>query len=239
MQKLSPRAESLVHRGRDALRPTQTDRERVFAALRTRLGAGAGLENFGGPADTVPPAAAGATLPLAAGRSIWSAVSVTLVGLGIVGGASVIALGFGRSPVNLEKGLRARVATIQTAAPVAIPAEEAAMPVESHARAPSEAPAPSARRAQSRLAEEVAILSRAAGHLRARRAAEALKALDEHQQKFPSGALTEERRAAKAEALCALGRVAEADAILSRLGSKSPHAARARQFCSARSKAPR
>jgi hypothetical protein len=86
-------------------------------------------------------------------------------------------------------------------------------------------------RARDRLAEEVALLSRATKALRAGRAAEALRALDEHQSKFPRGALSEERRAAKAEALCSLGRVREGRAELGRLAPQSPAAARAKQVC--------
>jgi hypothetical protein len=90
------------------------------------------------------------------------------------------------------------------------------------------APAPSGR---DRLAEEVALLSRATKALRAGRAGEALRALDEHQSRFPRGALSEERRAAKAEALCSLGRVSEGRAELGRLAPQSPAAARAKQVC--------
>jgi hypothetical protein len=96
------------------------------------------------------------------------------------------------------------------------------------AAAPSEAPALHAR---DRLAEEVALLSRATTALRAGRAAEALKTLDEHQSRFPRGALSEERRAAKAQALCSLGRMSEGRAELARLAPQSPAAARAKQVC--------
>ena len=236
MEKLTPRAQSLLRKGREATRPSAADRERVFASLRTRLGAGAVLLDVTARlGNTVPPADAAATLPVAAGRTIWSTVSLALVGLGIAGGASVVALGLWRQPASLAKGLPAQVTVQSAAAPAEAKATEATANVESHAEAQSDSPAPSGRRPPNRLAEEVAILSRAAADLRAGRAAEALKALDEHQRKFPNGALAEERRAAKAEALCSLGRVAEASALLARLGSKSPHAARAQRFCSTRS----
>jgi hypothetical protein len=63
-----------------------------------------------------------------------------------------------------------------------------------------------AKRATDRLAQEVAILSRATSELHAGRPANALKAIDEHARKFPNGLLVEERRAARTQALCALGR---------------------------------
>jgi hypothetical protein len=93
----------------------------------------------------------------------------------------------------------------------------------------------SSRRApRDRLAEEVAILSRAATNLEAGRASDALRAIDEHQRKFPNGLLAEERYAARVQALCALGRRDEAAtelARLSRLAPDSPHVARARKSC--------
>jgi len=95
----------------------------------------------------------------------------------------------------------------------------------------AEPPAPSVRPAQDRLAQEVALLARATSDLHAGRAANALKVLDEYQRQFPKGLLTEERRAARAQALCALGRQSEAQAELARLAPQSPAAARAKQVC--------
>jgi TolA-binding protein len=80
-------------------------------------------------------------------------------------------------------------------------------------------------------------LSQAAKDLRAGHAATALSALNEHQKKFPSGLLTQERRAARAEALCSLGRFAEAETELStlvRTAPQSPLTVRAQQRCKAR-----
>jgi Tetratricopeptide repeat len=45
--------------------------------------------------------------------------------------------------------------------------------------------------------------------------------------------LLEERRAARAQALCALGRHAEAERELAKLPQASPQAARVRQLCGA------
>jgi len=77
----------------------------------------------------------------------------------------------------------------------------------------------------------VALLSRATSALRAGRAADALTLLNEHQHKFPKGVLSEERRAAKAQALCSLGRQTEGRAELARLAPHSPAAIRAQQAC--------
>jgi hypothetical protein len=87
------------------------------------------------------------------------------------------------------------------------------------------------------LSEEVAILSRAETDLYGGRAESALKALDEHERRFGHGVLEEERTAARIQALCALGRTAEADtelARLARISPKSPHAEHSRQACTKR-----
>jgi TolA-binding protein len=100
-------------------------------------------------------------------------------------------------------------------------------------------PAPSVQSRHDRLAEEVAILSQAAKDLRAGRAANALSALNEHQKKFPNGLLAQERRAARAEALCSLGRYTEAQselATLSRTAPQSPLTLQAQARCQARPK---
>jgi len=97
-------------------------------------------------------------------------------------------------------------------------------------------PAPPRRQASpaDSFAEEVAILSKATSELRAGRANEGLRLLDEHERKFPSGRLAEERRAARIQALCALGELSEAEVELARLkqsSPRSPHLARAQRAC--------
>jgi len=218
---LNPRAKALVQVGREATLPTTADRERIQRALRVRLGAAALL----GSSE-----AAGQPMP----KPWRTLLSSAAAGVGVAGTALFFAL---------------RTATPPTA-PSPLPGVASATPIASTtAQAPEEAssaPAvpsgatvetPStARRMPDRLAQEVAILSRAASELHAGRAANALKAIDEHQSRFPNGLLTEERRAARVQALCALGRRAEAEAELSRLtraAPQSPHVARARQFCAA------
>lgn len=62
----------------------------------------------------------------------------------------------------------------------------------------------------------------------------ALMALDEHQRRFPSGALVQERAAARIQALCALGRTEEASAEslnLKRMSPNSPQAAHSAKPC--------
>jgi hypothetical protein len=127
------------------------------------------------------------------------------------------------------------VASLSAPLPAAPP-----VPIRAPASAIAAAPSAPSKRAD-RLAAEVSILSQAAKDLRAGRAADALSALNEHQKKFPGGLLTQERRAARAEALCSLGRFSEAQTELSILGrsAESPLLVRARERCKARSAKPR
>jgi predicted Zn-dependent protease len=84
------------------------------------------------------------------------------------------------------------------------------------------------------LAKEIAMLSQASADLHAGRPAAALTVLDEHQRKFPHGELGQERTSGRIQALCALGRMTEAQAELARLARtspNSPHLARARKAC--------
>jgi len=84
------------------------------------------------------------------------------------------------------------------------------------------------------LGEEVAILARATGELHAGHAANALRAVEEHQRRFPNGLLLQERRSARVQALCALGRRSEAQPEidrLSRVAPQSPSTLTAKRAC--------
>lgn len=222
MSELSPRGQTLLHASRAALRPDTSDRERVLAGLRERLG-GAPLAGTG----KVQAAAQ-------VSRSLWAVSAVALLGVG-----SAVAVGLSAAPSHVPA---ARAPALISATPRAVASLSAplpaALPVPIRAPASAIAAAPSTpSKRVDRLAEEVSILSQAAKDLRAGRAAEALSALNEHQKKFPGGLLTQERRAARAEALCSLGRFSEAQTELSILGrsAESPLLVRARERCKARS----
>jgi hypothetical protein len=75
-------------------------------------------------------------------------------------------------------------------------------------------------------------MSRAQQELHAGRFAASLRVLEEHAQKFAQGILAPERRATRIQALCALGRSAEADVELGSLGPGSLHERRVREACS-------
>lgn len=86
----------------------------------------------------------------------------------------------------------------------------------------------------SSLAEELALFRRAKLALLEGSAAQALSLLDEHRERFPRGALRREGTVLRAEALCALGRTAEATRLRDRfLGqhASSPLATRMRSVC--------
>lgn len=230
MSRLSPEAEQLVRAGRSALRPSDVDRERVFQGLLPRVGGSPGVED--GIAELSRAPAAKATLVK---------VSSVLVGFGIAGAGLFFALR-PEPPPNTGPAVTVVVPPADVAA--SAPEEPAPSPPpprgeagESAASAPRAPPArrtPAVPRAEDNLAREVALLSRAGVELHAARPAAALEALDEHERRFPKGVLAQERAAARARTLCALGRMQEAQAELARLtraAPGSPHAARVAQAC--------
>ena len=227
MARLNPDAEKLVQAGRAAFRPTDSDRERVLLAIMPKLGVGAGAEL---DASAHVGTATKATLVKS---------SAALVGLGVAGMGLFLALRPTPAPAPRTPDVAAQVA------PAVVAPKSEPVSAQPEAPAPLEPPAVEKRAvltprpADSRsdgLAQEVAILSRAGAELHGGRAQAALVVLDEHQRKFPGGVLTQERMAARVQALCALGRTKEAQSELARLARvspNSPHEARARKACGA------
>lgn len=241
MSRLSPEAEQLVRAGRAVLRPSDADRERVFQGLLQQAGelpdARTGTTEL-----SRAPTASWVTLPKGAG---------VLAGLAVAGAGAFFAVGHWSSPDAIPAA-PPQAPSVQSAeaTPVAVP--EVAIPsppspvagqpsppvlsVEELAREVPPRAAPKRRsplRSEDHLAREVALLSRASSELHAGRPAAALGALDEHARRFPSGTLVQERAAGRARALCALGRIKEAQVELAKLPPGSPHAARAAKACSA------
>ncbi len=221
MKELGPDARAVVRAGRTAGLPSAADRERNFEALRSRLGDGAFIDDA-------------SQLPLRASRALPTTIAVVSVGVAVVVGALFFGLRHRTEP-NRTEPMPVNVPALS--APSVVSAQKSAVPSSALSAPPAATPPPVTApstppvRRTSTLALEVAILSRAASSLRAGRPAEALKAVDEHQAKFPNGLLVEERRAARAQALCALGRRSEAESDLARLSSSSPQAVRARKAC--------
>ncbi|HYQ29855.1 MAG TPA: hypothetical protein VER04_21650 [Polyangiaceae bacterium] len=222
MSELGPRAREILRLGRELDRPTDSDRERIGRALDERLGAALLLSET----SKAPPAV----------RPRWPFVTSVVVGAGLVGGGLFLASRHEPVRANAPQAVVTAVVATSSALPLAssveLPAPDAPKPA---ALVSAEHSTPSVRPTEDRLAQEVALLARATSSLHANRPAEALKVLDEYQRRFPKGLLTEERRAARAQALCALGRQSEAQAELVRLAPQSLAAARAKQVCDARS----
>lgn len=212
MTDLSPKARALIDASRQVLRATHGDRERIEATLRARLGADAL------PPETSPPATT------TSGTS-WPIASGVAVGVCVLGAVCYLAL---RPSASAPAPRSERAPLVSRPASSPPTAADEPPTATTAASKPPTAPSPVAR---DRLGKEVALLSRATSELRAGNAAAALRVLDEHERKFPSGKLSEERRGAKAQALCLLGRVSAGRAELSHLAPGSPAAARAEQVC--------
>ncbi len=223
MTKLTPKAEELVRAGREALRPSDADRKRVFQALLPQLGGGLGAGGLNAPstAPAAPAAASGLAVKVAA----------AIVVIGVAGGGLFLALRKEAAPARpVTPGVSS---ASEPRPPIEKPPESAPSAVPLAESPEKRAPVASSRSSDT-LAEEVAILSEASAALHGGRPAAALKMLDEHRRKFPRGALGQERTSARIQALCALGRTKEAQAELARLARaspNSPHVARARKAC--------
>jgi len=218
MNELSFEAKALIADARGADGPSPENRARVKRALVASMvgatatfGAGASVAATGLPA-------------VAAGKSALTAGTVALwlgmgAGLGTLASAPALV-------VQLVGGEPQRAAVVEQRAPTRAPESRttsaeprAAAPTEAAPSAPSdqhqraEAPAPVAPSASvspapapSTLASETRLLEAAQRELASGRAASALSLLDEHARRFPGGALSEERIAARVLSLCALGR---------------------------------
>jgi hypothetical protein len=241
MADLRPDARALIRAGRTAFRPQPSDRERVLQSLTQALGESASV---GAAHRTQPPA---------------SVVGQSAVRSWVLGGLGALAVSAG-IVVATHPWTRATTASSPTSTPMAtpIPASEpafsTAIPSLSAEDLPlqrrveglprSQRPGPQLSIARQPLSahavladslpEEVSLLSKAEQQLNAGRVDEALRTLGEHERRFPSGALAEERLAARVQSLCALGRVGEARTELAKLARTYPgsaHFDRARRFC--------
>jgi hypothetical protein len=254
MTRLRPESHALLDAARGGDEPTHADRERVRAALATRLtvaaGAGAGIG-----VATAAKSSAAASIP--SGLATKALVVAALLGvMGTIGaiGANRMRAG-ARTPAP-----QAPIATVPaTPAPIDLPAPamdllHAATPLApavtpseeragtAHPSAPSvPVAAPTPASPTSDVAAEVRLIGEAQKAIRSGDAERALILLDEHAHRFPKGALGEERDAARIAALCALGRALEAreaTARFLRAAPLSPHAGPLRASCGGSSATP-
>jgi hypothetical protein len=185
--------------------------------------------------------------PATSGFLSGKTATVGLAGLALLGGLLFFASRNHRA-APIESNAASRAATaISADAPLALSKVAATVPALPQPESVEALSAPSlssAVRADVRplashhvrdnLSEEVAILSRAETALHSGKPEAALKLLNEHERKFGNGLLAEERVAARVQALCALGRTAEADAQMAQLSPKSLHGQQARKACGSR-----
>jgi hypothetical protein len=235
MSDLSPELQKLVLAGRGASRPTSADFERVLGTLQARLGDAVVVG--GNLAPTL-------AVSTATGALSGKILSVALAGMALIIGSiawlSSRSSELDPSPVSLEASDDAVASTgIAAVAPAIAPTTETVTPVLAEVTPPQTQPKtkePNARvressRGRDSLAEEVSILSRAETELHSGRAENALKSLAEHERRFPNGILAEERTAARIQALCALGRSAQANGQMARLRPGSLHGEQSQQAC--------
>lgn len=238
MSNLSPDLQQLVVAGRRTTPLPDADRQRLFTALQGRLGLDAGIASGG----------LGASVAHNAARAlVVKSVSIVTATLAVVAGGIALVNSLTSKPIpSVElpekaaptRTLLASSATTEEAPPAAaaLPMQEATTTaVEPKAAAPAGSVRVSARPRDS-LSDEVAILSRAQTALHTGHADTALRLLADHERRFSRGILAEERTATKVQALCALARDAEANALLAKLSPQSLTGDSARQACTSNKK---
>lgn len=190
-----------------------------------------------------PPAAeevAAAATPSASATAVAPSAMPTRVLEPTVAAAVVVPkLSVARATVQSPTRVTPRAQTTSREAPptTAIVARAPEMPIATERETPTPEPAvreqPIAPRADN-LADELALMQRAHAALERGDAAAALGVLDQHEERFSRGILTQERIATRALALCSVGRTAEARSAargLLRLAPRSPHLVRLRASC--------
>lgn len=209
--ELSREAAELVKQGRDALRPTAADKERVLSALKGQL---APIEPTGGSAVN-----AGAT---GAGTKALLFGSGAAVAIAAVVGLSM-GSGDGTPDVRVEAPVVAVTAPSDVVT-IAAPDDEPIDVSELEPATTPSGPSPVATRGNpsDRLAEEVALLTRAQREYHAGNLSAALASVNEHQRKFARGTLGQERVRLRVKILCGLGRDREAEREHRKLQRLSP-----------------
>lgn len=251
MTDLDPDTRALLDAARAGDDPSEDDRRRVKRALAASVAAGVA---FGAareaaaslPTGAVASAASGTVakvgLWLSLGLAAGLATSGSLVAISQSTRSATDALATSPTPQQVAPRSATEAATEAappSLAPAGVPVTEAPVGVTS---APTAAATP-ATRAEPRsapastLAVETALIESARAALGRGDAVAALRVLDEHEQRFPQGALVEERLASRVFALCGLGRRADASraaAELLRRAPASPLRGRVQASCAGR-----
>lgn len=250
MSDLSSDARGVLERGFSVDGPSAERRERVKGRVLVALGGGmtalgtvSSVAGAAGSAVSGAATAAGVTSLLGTSLFVWFATGLG-AGLGVGGVAAVV------QHVQLRDTVTQVPAVPVAKAPepvpvVAAPQPESSVPfpvgpsstqvTDARARDRSSPVAPSVASNASvatpeaprssdstSMSEEAALLQSAQRALAGGRAQAALGLLAEHELRFPSGALAEERRVAKVLALCSLGRTEEAAILARAFVARSP-----------------
>jgi hypothetical protein len=246
MTELDASAREVLRAARSAYEPTPDDQKRVRAALVPAL-AGAPEPSL---ADMSPssPAATTAAGDLTVAKLVAGGVLIGAVGFG---GGYAVGQNTAQEPplpatLPSEPQTLGALATSAASVPTA-PPRSTPRGIREDSLDHDPALRGSASRAKSRpvtsdktpegsstLGEEVTLLRRAQRTLREGDPAGSLALLDWMKERYPSGALAEERTVARVLALCSAGKDAQARGVAGRFLAKHPgsvHAARLRSTC--------
>ncbi len=200
MTDLGPDARALLDVARDAHQPSAADKARVKALLAASIAAL--------PA-TAEAASSSASAPAASAGTSAATTGSALLKIG----AAVVA----------AAGLATAVYVTQLQEPEGAPVPAVEAPAST---APAEVePAAEATVDVSTLAEQAQRLAEVRVALRDGAFADVLERVDAYESKFPDGMLREEALAARALALCGLGRGDEGRAAREALAEEAPHSA--------------
>lgn len=242
MDELNPNARALLNAAHSFDDPSDSDQERVRAAVLMRLGSVAALGTATITAAKASSAAASAAPLVAsslASTALFSGVAAKIgaaVVIGALASGAYVAFRPAAHPVAPAAAAKPVVAVAAAAPaldtpPAVEPAtpEVAALPIE------EAKPASRARARTADLEGEMKLLRQADGALRRGDSAAALAALNKHASQFPGGVLSQEREGVRAIALCSSGSISQGQSAAQRFlssAAKSPLASRIRSACS-------
>lgn len=245
----SPELQQALEQYREAQSPDAAVRDRVWAGVDGSVG---------------PPSATGSDAPVAPSGGIGGGAKLLMLGGALVMGGALWLLTTSPSGLGVAPPSSASPRPAVTAPNEAQPSNAVARPVEPapppqpvvaavealpgpDSLAPAEVapevepPRPSGRAASgsssapaSTLSAELKLMTAAQSALEAGQARRALRLLERHRRRFASGALAEEREAARVETLCRLGRHAAARRAAERFANRfvgSPRIARVTATC--------
>lgn len=250
MERLSPEARALIAKVANADGPSLARRERVERELARALAL-----NSATLLKTSAVQAGTATPTVATGTKLTASALWWLLGGGAIGALMLVPLARLGAFAPTPHASNAVVASARPT-PRAAPSSSSVTDVPVLAREPAPRVTPTAERAAHNehppkpeplsapiaadegVAAETLLLESAQRALAARDAEHALALLAEHAQRFPNGALTEERGAARVLALCELGRTNEARSAFAaflRTAPRSPLIPRLQDSCASSS----